>query len=133
MPKPVIHRIRTRRLPAIWLAASVVAATLAPAQNAMAQRGNESMFVSVLDAAGTPVSGLSVTDFVVEEDGAEREVLDVRPAVTPMQIAILVDTSASVADAARATSHGRSVQPGTPIPPIGYAVHSAIGRWMTFM
>jgi hypothetical protein len=98
MPKPLIHRIRTRRLP-IWLAAFVVAATLAPAQNAMAQRGNESMFVSVLDAAGTPVSGLSVTDFVVEEDGAEREVLDVRPAVTPMQIAILVDTSASVADA----------------------------------
>ena len=57
------------------------------------------MFVSVLDATGTPVSGLSVTDFVVEEDGDEREVLEVRPAVTPMQIAILVDTSAGVADA----------------------------------
>lgn len=57
------------------------------------------MFVSVLDSAGAPVPRLTTTDFIVEEDGAEREILDVWPARAPMQVAVLVDTSASVTHA----------------------------------
>ena len=58
-----------------------------------AQSRERSMFVSVLDSSGAPVEGLVTTDFVIEEDGIEREVLRVGPATTPMQLAVLVDTS----------------------------------------
>ena len=92
-------RVRTARMASVWLVVVVVGATLAPSRSALAQRGNESMFVSVLDSSGAPAPGLAARDFVVVEDGAEREVLEVRPAVAPMQIAILVDTSASLTDA----------------------------------
>ena len=64
-----------------------------------AQGGERSMFVSVLDASGTPVDALAAADFRVEEDGAEREVLRVRRAVTPLQVAVLVDTSGAAARA----------------------------------
>ncbi len=55
------------------------------------------MLVSVLDSSGIPVEGLAPSDFVIEEDGTEREVLRVEPATTPMQLAVLVDTSAAAA------------------------------------
>ncbi len=100
MSRPSIHGVRSRRVPfAPLVAAAILAAPLAPTRSAVAQSGNESMFVSVLDSSGAPVAGLTTTDFIVEEDGTEREVLGVQPAVAPMQIAVLVDTSGSVTDA----------------------------------
>lgn len=72
-----------------------------------AQGGSErAMFVSVLDSNKVPVEGLAPADFVVEEDGAEREVLRVGRATAPMQIALLVDTSASAAFATRDVRNG---------------------------
>ncbi|HUR21507.1 MAG TPA: hypothetical protein VMZ90_11900 [Vicinamibacterales bacterium] len=53
------------------------------------------VYVSVLDKAGAPVTTLTVADLTIKEDGASREVLKVEPATDPMQIAILVDTSAA--------------------------------------
>src|SRR5689334_11813836 len=53
------------------------------------------MFVSAVDAKGEPVKGLGPDDFVIREDGAQREVLRVTPATEPMDIAILVDDSAA--------------------------------------
>jgi VWFA-related protein len=58
-----------------------------------AQAIQKSLYVSVVDDAGQPVPGLGPRDFVVREDNAAREVLTVRPADEPMQIALLVDTS----------------------------------------
>jgi hypothetical protein len=52
------------------------------------------VYVSVVDKKGAPVAALNVTDVTIKEDGASREVLKVEPATDPMQIAILVDTSA---------------------------------------
>ena len=71
-----------------------------------AQSGERSMFVNVLDSSGAPVEGLAPTDFVVEEDGTEREVLRVGPATAPMQLTVLVDTSASAAFAIRDIRNG---------------------------
>ena len=51
------------------------------------------MFVSVLDENGSPVPDLQVSDFLVREDGALREVVRVARATAPIQLAILVDTS----------------------------------------
>ena len=51
------------------------------------------MYVSALNDAGAPVPDLGPSDFIVREDNMAREVLRVEPAVEPMQIALLVDTS----------------------------------------
>ena len=73
-------------------------ALLGQPQGALRAQGSErSMFVSVLDSSGAPVEGLATADFVVEEDGTEREVLRVGRATAPMQLAVLVDTSAPAA------------------------------------
>ena len=70
------------------------------------QDGERSMFVSVLDSSGAPVEGLVPADFVVEEDGTEREVLHVERASAPLQLAVLVDTSAAAAVATRDVRNG---------------------------
>lgn len=57
------------------------------------------VYVSVVDKKGVPVTALGVTDLTIKEDGASREVLKVEPATDPMQMAILVDTSAASAAA----------------------------------
>ncbi|HKB09371.1 MAG TPA: VWA domain-containing protein [Vicinamibacterales bacterium] len=75
---------------AVFLAAAL-AASLPPAVRAQATQ--RSMYVSVVNDDGAPVPDLGPSDFVVREDNAAREVLSVRPADEPMQIALLVDTS----------------------------------------
>ena len=63
-----------------------------------AQAIQRAMYVSVVNDAGAPVPDLGTADFVVREDNVAREVLRVEPAVDPMQIAVLVDTSAASRD-----------------------------------
>ena len=64
------------------------------------------MFVSVLDSDRAPVEGLATGDFLVEEDGVEREVLRVGRATAPMQVAVLVDTSGPAAFATADVRNG---------------------------
>lgn len=54
--------------------------------------------VSVTDAAGQPVQGLKPADFRLEEEGRAQEIADVGAAEqTPLDIALLFDTSSSIA------------------------------------
>jgi len=63
---------------------------------AAAQESRErTMYVSAVDQKGEPVEGLGSNDFVVREDGVQREVLRVTRATEPIDIAILVDDSAA--------------------------------------
>jgi len=80
-----------QRVSAAALALAALAAVLPV--TGRAQANQRSMYVSVVDDAGAPVPNLGVGDFVVREDNTAREVLSVRPADEPMQIAVLVDTS----------------------------------------
>jgi len=49
------------------------------------------IFVTATDGRGGPIEGLGVDDFMVKEDGKEREVLSVEPATARLQIVVLVD------------------------------------------
>jgi hypothetical protein len=66
---------------------------------ALAQANERVAYVSAWDSkTRAPVTGLGPTDFTVREDGAQREVLRVTAATTPMPIAILVDNSQAARD-----------------------------------
>jgi VWFA-related protein len=73
-----------------------------------AQPNQKSLYVSVVNDAGQPVADLGPTDFIVKEDKVAREVLSVRPADDPMQVALLVDTSQT---ARNAIAHMRTALP----------------------
>jgi VWFA-related protein len=86
---------RSRRALAVALgiAFASAAAVWSPA-SAQAPR-ERTMYVSAVDQKGEPVEGLGPNDFVVREDGVQREVLRVSHAIEPIDIAILVDDSAA--------------------------------------
>src|SRR5580765_4923299 len=83
-------------------AAAIAALTLSPAA-APAQSKNAGkmhvrhIFVSVTDAKGAPVEGLTAADFKVGEGGQPREVVKAGPAKDPMRIALMLDTSDAAA------------------------------------
>src|SRR5262249_32974915 len=54
---------------------------------------NKSLFVSVLDASGRPVTDLALGDILIREDNTDREVVEVKPATQPLAVAVLVDTA----------------------------------------
>ena len=62
----------------------------------LAQAQEREIYASVIDEAGAPVTALAATDFVVREDGVQREILRVSPATDPLRIAVLVDTSQAI-------------------------------------
>lgn len=68
-------------------------ATMLTVSAAGLQRATRSIFVSVTDKAGQPVTDLALTDISVREDNQEREVLAVSKATAPMRIAFLIDNS----------------------------------------
>jgi len=87
---------RQRRLSRPLTLAIAAALCLLAAASFSAQAPRErTMFVSAVDEKGEPVQGLGPRDFIVREDGAEREVLRVSRAIEPIDIAILVDDSAA--------------------------------------
>src|SRR5204862_771981 len=53
--------------------------------------------VSVVDAKGEPLRGLSVNDFRLAEEGREQQLVEIgNPDEVPLDIAILFDVSSSV-------------------------------------
>jgi hypothetical protein len=72
-------------------AASVVSAPLATGQSAV----DKTIFISVVDDGGRPVTDLKLGEILIREDGIDREVVSVSPATQPIYAALLVDTTAA--------------------------------------
>lgn len=89
---------RPRASLAVLLVAGLWFSTAAAPLGQRSASRERSLYVSVVDQNGAPVPDLGPSDFLVKEDNVTREVLRVVPAIDPMQIALLVDTSAAVTD-----------------------------------
>ena len=91
----------TRALRALSVAVAICSAAVSagPRAGQSASARTRDIHVSAVDRQGAPVTGLTAADFTVKEDGAVREVLDVKPATGPLQIALLIDDSAAASDA----------------------------------
>jgi VWFA-related protein len=91
---------RSLIVPAVLAAAVATVIDTTPRSVLHAQAGarERTLYASVVDSKGEPVSGLGPDDFVVREDNTRREVLRVSRAVEPMALPILVDNSASAED-----------------------------------
>jgi len=86
---------RSRRAPAVALGIAFACAVAVCLPAAAQESRERTMYVSAVDQKGEPVEGLGQNDFVVREDGVQREVLRVTRATEPIDIAILVDDSAA--------------------------------------
>lgn len=75
------------------IAAVLAFTTVADPGLAFAQAQERAIYVSVLDKAGAPLTSLAAADFIVREDGIQREVLTAVPTTDPRRIAVVVDTS----------------------------------------
>ena len=81
------------------IAALAVAPAAAPAQSKNGKTHVRHIFVSVTDAKGTAVEGLTAADFKVGEGGQPKDVTKAGPAKDPMRIALMLDTSDAAASA----------------------------------
>src|ERR1700740_1862363 len=54
---------------------------------------NKSLFLTVLDASGRPLTDLALGDILIREDSTDREVIEVKPASQPLAVVVLVDTA----------------------------------------
>lgn len=69
---------------------------IAASTTILAQTNEQTLYVSVLDKAKHPVTGLAVSDFVVTEEGVQREVLRAGRTADPIDLAVLVDNSQAI-------------------------------------
>jgi len=54
---------------------------------------DKTVIVGVLDAAGLPVTDLTLADVRLREDGVDREIVSVKLSSQPLQVALLADTT----------------------------------------
>ena len=76
----------------LGLLAAVSCSALAAA-TAPSQANQKTVFVSVVDEKGKPVTDMAAADFAIREDTTDREVVAVKKTDTPVSVALLVDTT----------------------------------------
>lgn len=66
---------------------------VAGAEPVATQDNAKTIFVSVVDGNGKPVTDMTAADFAIREDNVDREVVSVKKSEQPMAIALMIDTS----------------------------------------
>jgi hypothetical protein len=77
----------------VWVLAAVLMLGVVAGMDARTQGADKSLFVSVVDANGRPVTDLTAAEFAIREDNVMREVVAVKRATQPLYIQILADTT----------------------------------------
>lgn len=62
---------------------------------ASGQALDKTIFLSVLEESGKPVTDIKLGEIMIREDGVDREVVSVERATQPLYVALLVDTTAA--------------------------------------
>jgi hypothetical protein len=75
---------------------SAVVSALCLAQHPMQAQQQFTVFVSVADAAGNPVSKLEAADVKIQEGGVDARVISVEPISWPTKLQVLVDNGAGI-------------------------------------
>jgi Ca-activated chloride channel family protein len=76
----------------------IFAVFIATVQLAWAQAEERTIYAGVVDKNDAPVAGMRAAEFIVREDTLAREVLRAGAATDPLQVALLIDTSAAIED-----------------------------------
>src|SRR6185503_8986532 len=75
----------------VLLSVTLSANTGLPGQTSSREAVTRTVFVSVLDKSGAPVTDLSADDFVIKEGGRDREIVGAGMTTMPLRVAIVVD------------------------------------------
>ena len=90
----------------IWVVVPVIGVVLLMPDLSARAQSEKSIFVSVVDGSGKPVSGLTAADFAIREDNSPREIAAVKAATQPLFVTLLGDTTKNAGNAGMA---GRNV------------------------
>lgn len=66
---------------------------VAGAERAAMQDNAKTIYVSVVDGKGKPVTDMTTADFAIREDTQDREVISAKKTATPVAVALLIDTT----------------------------------------
>src|SRR4029453_11841355 len=86
-----MRRLNTFSVLSVVLSVTLSASTRLPDQASLHSAITRTVFVSVLDKSGAPVTDLAADDFIIKEGGKDREIVGASMSTAPLRIAVVVD------------------------------------------
>lgn len=106
------------RIPWVFALAAAALVPLGASARIQSTAATRTVFVSVSDAAGRPITDLTAKDFAVRVDGLDRQVVSVQGVTQPLALALLFDTTTTEIPDLRGTVEALTsdlAKSGTPV------------------